>query len=116
VERGLGTGPLFLQNLNAAAFADAGLTSDWPGEPLDASALFRETRVGVGAELRVDLIVAHLLPVSVSAGCGFGVNPLWSYRPYFGVSSSMLADILGSPFATRQSRIPLRLRHLPEAR
>jgi Tol biopolymer transport system component len=113
VERGLGTGPLFLQNLNAAAFADAGLTSDWPGEPLDASALFRETRVGVGTELRVDLIVAHLLPVSVSAGCGFGVNPLWSYRPYFGVSSSMLADILGSPFATRQSRIPLRLRHLP---
>ena len=116
VERGLGTGPLFLQNINAAAFADAGLVSDWPATLQTADSALHNARLGVGAELRADVIVAHLLPVSIFAGCGFGLNPLWSYRLYFGVSSSMLAGILNSPIATRQSQIPSSLRHLPEAR
>ena len=105
VERGIGTGPLFLQNINAAAFADAGLVSLWP-EPADSASL---ARVGVGAELRADLIVSHLLPVSVYVGCGFGLNPLWSQRLYFGLSSTMLEDILSRPAADRLS-----FRHLPE--
>ena len=111
VERGIGTGPLFLQNINAAAFADAGLTSDWPASPVSADSLFDKARLGVGAELRVDLILSHLLPVSVFAGCGFGLNPLWSYRPYFGISSSLLAGTLGS----QDAGFPVS-RHLPEAR
>jgi hypothetical protein len=111
IERGLGTGPLFLQNINAAAFADAGLISDWPASPLTADSALHNARLGVGAELRADVIVAHLLPVSIFGGCGFGLNPLWSYRLYFGVSSSMLTGILGS----QDSRFPS-LRHLPEAR
>jgi hypothetical protein len=111
VERGIGTGPLFLQNINAAAFAEAGLTSDWPASRVIADSALRDARVGVGAELRADLILSHLLPVSVFAGCGFGLNPLWSYRLYFGVSSSMLTGILES----RDTRSP-NFRHLPEAR
>jgi Tol biopolymer transport system component len=111
IERGIGTGPLFLQNINAAVFADAGLNPNWPASPVTADSLLHDTRLGVGAELRTDVIVSHLLPVSLFAGCGFGLNPLWSYRLYFGVSSSMLAGILGS----RDTGIP-GLRHLPEAR
>ena len=119
IERGIGTGPLFVQNINAALFADGGLTSDWPytaTHALQTDSLLSRTRLGVGAELRTDLILSHLLPVSVFAGCGFGLHPLWSYRLYFGVSSSMLAGILKSPIATRQSQVLSGLRHLPEAR
>jgi len=115
VERGIGTGPLFLQNVNAALFADAGVTSGWPSTPIrnlqTADSLLSRARLGVGAELRTDLIVSHLLPVSVYGGCGFGLNPLWSYRLYFGVSSSMLAGILAS-YDTRLASF----RHLPEPR
>ena len=109
VERGIGTGPLFLQNINAAAFADFGAT--WDTIPIEDDSFMSRARLGVGAELRADVIVSHLLPVSLYAGCGFGLNPLWSYRLYFGVSSSMLAGILGS----RDARFPS-FRHLPEAR
>jgi hypothetical protein len=131
VERGIGTGPLFLQNINAAAFADAGFLfgvreqssrfsglAQQGGSPAAAvqGASLRDSRLGIGAELRADVIVSHLLPVSFTAGCGFGLNPLWSYRLYFGVSSSTLAGILNSPIATRQSQVPSTLRHLPEAR
>lgn len=112
VERGIGTGPLFLQNINAAAFADFGAT--WDTIRIEDDSFMSRARVGVGAELRTDLIIAHLLPVSVYAGCGFGLNPLWSYRLHFGISSSMLAGILNSPIATRQSPARSGLRHLPE--
>jgi len=95
VERGIGTGPLFLENVNAAVFADAGITTDWPSTTT-CKLQTANLRLGVGAEIRTDLILSHLLPVSVYAGCGFGVNPLWTYRPYFGVSSSVLEGILGS--------------------
>ena len=131
VERGIGTGPLFLQNVNAATFADFGMVSDWPGptpsrfSPLASAAPVRQCasrlspsspRVAVGAELRADLIVSHLLPVSLYGGCGFGLNPLWSYRFYFGLSSTTLSGILNSQLGTRNSSLPLGLRHLPETR
>jgi len=109
VERGIGTGPLFLQNINAAVFADFGAA--WDTIRIEDDSFMSRARVGIGAELRADLIVSHLLPVSIFGGCGFGINPLWSYRLYFGVSSSMLAGILGS----QNTRFPS-LRHLPEAR
>jgi hypothetical protein len=114
VERGLGTGPLFLQNINAATFADFGAA--WDTIRIEDDSFMSRARVGVGAELRADLIVSHLLPVSLYAGCGFGLSPFWSYRLYFGLSSAMLEGILRSPIVTRQSEIPLSLRHLPEAR
>ncbi|MCX6844209.1 MAG: hypothetical protein NTX53_18265 [candidate division WOR-3 bacterium] len=112
VERGLGTGPLFLQNINAAVFADLGMA--WDTIRIEDNSLMSRARVGVGAELRADLIVSHLLPASVYAGCGFGLNPFWSYRVYFGLSSAMLEGILKSPIATRQPSAPLSPRHLPE--
>ncbi len=120
VERGIGTGPLFLQNINAAGFADFGLVSDWPApapsrlSPLASRLSPSSARIGVGAELRADFIVSHLLPASVYAGCGFGLNPFWSYQFYFGISSTMLSGILNSQPATRNSSLPLGLRHLPE--
>ena len=112
VERGIGTGPLFLQNINAAGFADFG--GAWNTLQIEDSLFSSRARLGVGAELRVDVIVAHLLPVSLFAGCGFGLNPLWSYRLYLGASSSLLAGILHSPNAARRSQVPIYLRHLPE--
>ncbi len=108
VERGIGTGPLFLQNLNAALFADFG----WAAPSVYPVA--HQSRLGVGAELRADLVVSHLLPVSLYGGCGFGLNPLWSYRLYFGLSSATLSGILNSQPAARNSSLPLSLRHLPE--
>jgi Tol biopolymer transport system component len=114
IERGIGTGPLFLQNINAAAFADFGAA--WDTIRIEDDSFMSRARVGVGAELRADLIVSHLLPVSLSAGCGFGLNPFWSYRFYFSVSSSMLAGIMESQIANRQSQILSSFRHLPEAR
>jgi Tol biopolymer transport system component len=113
VERGLGTGPLFLQNFNVAAFADFGLAS---GRLVPDARTWSDARAGVGAELRADLIVSHLLPAGLYAGCGFGLNPFWSYRFYFGLSSAMLEGLLKSPIATRQSQIPVTFRHLPETR
>jgi Tol biopolymer transport system component len=113
VERGIGTGPLFLQNINAAGFADFGAA--WDTIRIEDDSFMSRARVGIGAELRADLIVSHLLPVSLSAGCGFGVNPLWSYRLYFGLSSSMLEGILKSPAAARAGHLAPSLRHLPEA-
>ena|GEM_PF-511575 len=117
VERGIGTGPLFLSNINAALFTDFGLASPNLQSTIDSlqSAMSR-ARLGVGAELRVDLVISHLLPVSIYGGCGIGLNPLWSYRPYFGVSSTVLSSLLQSPIATRQSQFPSSLRHLPEGR
>lgn len=119
VERGIGTGPVFLQNINAAVFAEGGLTSDWPSATnwslQTADSALHNSRLGVGGELRADLVVSHLLPVSLSVGCGFGLNPLWSYRLYFGVSSSLLEGILRSPSGTRpQNHVDLP--HLPEDR
>ena len=112
VERGIGTGPLFLQNINAAVFTDLGTA--WDTIRIEDNSFMSRARVGVGAELRADLIVSHLLPASVYAGCGFGLNPFWSYRVYFGLSSAMLSGILNSQPATRNSSLPLGLRHLPE--
>jgi Tol biopolymer transport system component len=111
VERGLGTGPLFIQNINAAGFADFGMTSN---QLLPDAQTLPDARIGIGAELRADLIVSHLLPVSLYAGCGVGLNPFWSYRFYFGLSSAMLSGILNSQPATRNASLPLGLHHLPE--
>jgi len=94
MERGLGTGPLFLRDLNGALFTDFGAgsvslvpeTRDW-----------RRARVGVGGELRLDVVLAHLLPAGATAGVGFGLNPLWSWRVYLGLESSLLGALLQRP-------------------
>jgi hypothetical protein len=116
IERGLGTGPLFIQNINAAAFSDFGMTSSWPEtancELQTANSGQSRARIGIGAELRTDFILAHLLPANLHVGFGFGLNPFWSYQLYFGLSSSMLEGILYSSLVNRQSSIPVR--HLPE--
>ncbi len=92
VERGLGTGPLFLRNLNTALFAEAGigLAGYTPTVPeLSGS------RVGAGVELRADLFIGHFIPVSLTSGIGFGLNPFWSYRGYVRLVTALPGGPLG---------------------
>ncbi len=100
VERGLGTGPLFLRNLNAALFAEAGLVSR---SRLPSVRELHRSRVGVGTELRSDFLLGHSVPVSLVAGIGFGLNPLWSYRGYLGLQTVLLDGLLGSGPSDRRA-------------
>ncbi|MBM3323041.1 hypothetical protein FJY69_06155, partial [candidate division WOR-3 bacterium] len=93
VERGLGTGPLFLRNLSTALFAEAGLLCT--GYAPSVSELAR-TRVGAGAELRTDLLLGHFVPVSLTSGIGFGLNPFWSYRGYVGLQTALPGGLMGN--------------------
>ncbi|MFO7637881.1 MAG: hypothetical protein R6X14_01035 [bacterium] len=95
VERGLGTAPLFLSNLNAAAFAEAGML--WNGLLPDATEL-ESSRLGAGLELCADLILGHMVPARLTIGAALGTRPGdWrrSHQLYAGIESSMIAGLLG---------------------
>lgn len=64
-QRGLGTWPLFLQTIHAAAFTDIGHV--WTN-------VFRASDVksSLGAELSVDTVAGYFLPVTVTAGAAWG--------------------------------------------
>jgi hypothetical protein len=91
IERGLGTGPLFLSNLNGAAFLDLGLCATGLGP---TAGELQRTRIGIGAELRLDLVAFHLLPARLTAGAGIGLNPAASLQCYLGLQSDMLTGLL----------------------
>jgi hypothetical protein len=68
IDRGVGTFPLFVRNLSAAIVADAGNAfDDAEGTALD------QTLVGVGAELRLNTIVAYGYGFSTRIGYAFSV-------------------------------------------
>ena len=67
VERGLGTGPIFLKNLHMAFFADYGTV-------FDTSPKFNEFLLGVGAELRGNFVIAYGLPITGRLGYGIIVK------------------------------------------
>ena len=67
VLRGLFTLPVYLDRVFAAAFADYGAA--FRGE-LDPA----ELRLGVGGELRTELVLGYFLPVTVRAGLARGVS------------------------------------------
>jgi hypothetical protein len=64
-QRGLGTWPLFLQTIHAAAFTDIGHA--WTD-------VFRasDMKVSLGAELSVDGVAGYFLPVTLTAGVAMG--------------------------------------------
>jgi hypothetical protein len=68
VERGLGTLPIFLRNVHAAVFVDAGHA--W-------SDRFRagDIRSSVGVEFSLDTVLGYFLPVTLSAGAAWRGGP-----------------------------------------
>lgn len=68
-QRGLGTLPLYLSNLNLSLFADYG--NAWNNsESLGGKWGFGKFMLGTGAELRADMVLGHGLPVSGRLGYG----------------------------------------------
>lgn len=71
IRRGLWTLPVFVEDLHAAAFVDAGGAA---AEPAWDRFVDEMLHVGLGAELRLDLLLAYYLPFSVRLGYGRGLD------------------------------------------
>lgn len=67
VQRGLGTGPLYLKNLHMALFADYGTV-------FDTAPKLSEFLLGVGAELRANFVIGYGLPITGRLGYGIIVK------------------------------------------
>jgi len=67
VLRGLFTLPVYLDRVFAAAFADYGAAMRGEFDP-------DELRLGVGGELRTELVLGYFMPVTVRAGVARGVS------------------------------------------
>ena len=65
VQRGWGTWPLFLRTVHAAAFADVGHA--WTG-----TARWSDRKIGYGVELSADVVAGFGLPLTWTAGIGWG--------------------------------------------
>ncbi len=65
VQRGWGTWPLFLRTIHAAAFADIGHA--WTG-----TARWSDRKIGYGVELSTDVVAGFGLPLTWTAGIGWG--------------------------------------------
>jgi hypothetical protein len=86
IERGLWTTPIFFERLHAGIFADAGATygdgtEDGPAEVLErAQHRLQGGRVGVGAELRLSIVLGWFAPLTLTMGVGFPVvdRGLWN--------------------------------------
>jgi hypothetical protein len=75
-QRGLRTLPVFLRHLHGEVFADA--AHAWSGA-------FRlgDAKVGAGAALGIDLVAAHALGFTLTAGVAHGFSDSRTLRPYF---------------------------------
>lgn len=93
MERGISTAPVFLRNVNGSVFLDCGVTA---ASLLPGREDFEQTRLGAGAELGLDLVLLHMLPVTVRAGYARGLLPEPDGQFYLGFKSSVLGEILGS--------------------
>jgi Tol biopolymer transport system component len=107
IERGIGTAPVFLQNINAALFAEAGLAA---AAFAPTGSELRRTSAGVGCELRADLVLLHLVPASVSVGVAAGLNPTRNLQVYAGVQSDLVSGLFRKADPDRNL-----LRRLPDA-
>lgn len=92
-ERGLEILPLFLSGVSLAGFLDGAI--GWNGL-LPSFGSEGRARVGTGLEARAELVVGHLLPVTLSAGAATAVlpEPLSSRQFYVEVESPLLAGLL----------------------
>lgn len=93
-ERGLGTLPLFLSRVSLAGFADG--AAGWNGLLPGAQ---DPGRLGTGLEARAELVIGHLLPVTLTAGAATPVlpRPLGSHQLYLEVGSRFLTGLLSRP-------------------
>ncbi len=75
IDRGAGTLPLFVRTLHGAVYADAGYAFDeLPASGAEAGSLFSSSLVGVGAELRLGMVLGYGLGLTTRLGYGFAVN------------------------------------------
>jgi Tol biopolymer transport system component len=68
MERGIGTWPLFFRTLHGAVFLDA-------ADAWDRTFRGSDVRTSAGAELSLDLVVAHALPVTLATGAAWIRDP-----------------------------------------
>lgn len=68
IERGVGTWPLLLRSLHAAAFVDAGAA--WNERLTD-----RRRRTSAGLELSADVVLGYFLPVTFASGVAWRHDP-----------------------------------------
>ena len=68
VDRGLGTAPIALSVLHAAVFVDAGRTFDTFG---DLTRDLNTWSVSAGAEIRANVLLAFVVPLTIRAGLGW---------------------------------------------
>ncbi len=102
LERGISTAPLFLQNPNAAVFTDAGLIA---GGSLPTRTELTNVVLSVGCELRLDVVLLHLVPASLSVGIAGQLLPSESFKLYGGIQSDILSNIF---VGMNPNRNPLR--------
>ena len=68
--RGLGTGPVYLQHVHGSIFADSGQV--WNDGPISTAQTAWHT--GVGAEVRFDTIWYYYFPLTIRLGYAFALN------------------------------------------
>lgn len=80
IERGLYTWPLFFTRLNLAPFYDVGYA--WVND-----FNIRDTRQGLGAELRLDMLLGYQLGVTLNFGYHHGVSKGGIHELFFGLDN-----------------------------
>lgn len=80
IERGLYTWPLFFTRLNLAPFYDVGYA--WLND-----FNIRNTRQGLGAELRLDMLLGYQLNVTLNFGYHHGVSKGGIHQIFFGLDN-----------------------------
>jgi hypothetical protein len=82
IDRGFQTWPFFLRTLHGALYCDAGYAFDaFPASGAELGSTLSNTLVGVGAELRLNMVVGWGMGLTTRLGYGFGVNGAYGYVP-----------------------------------
>lgn len=87
-ERGIGTLPIFLRNVNAAVFVDAAAAAEPNVADMTSSA-----RCGAGCELRADLSILHHVPLQIAVGGAVTLVPLGRRQFYARLESELLSSL-----------------------
>lgn len=84
IERGLGNFPIFIQRMHLGLFADIGNTW-WEDEKVNLS----DFKTGIGAEIRIDITLGYILPLTLSLGGAKGLDKEFGQEQiYFRIGTS----------------------------